>query len=382
MKRILPALLLIAAACGSSTPNQSATVIPTLSVGNYSAEMGPSPVGVIPAATLRDAQRNKELEVSIEYPTRGGPFPIIVFSHGYGSSDHGYEPLVSYWTSNGYVCIRPSHADAGAIPTTPPPAPPVANQNRRGSAPQATIIPLQPQSNRMEDIWDREREPQWRNRVLDIKLVLDSLDGIERQFPELQGKMDHARIGVGGHSYGAFTALLVAGLNGTYADPRVKAVLAMSPPGPSESRGITAQSFATVKVPVMFMTGTNDRGANPSEDANWRKQAFENSPAGDKYFVLIDSARHSSFTGQVSFYDMQPTTQPTTSTSPYYGQQPMQQQPRGAVVFSNDRRIFQMIKIASLAFWDAYLKNDTAARDLLQPQKFESAFSGAHITVK
>jgi predicted dienelactone hydrolase len=343
--------------------------------------MGPSPVGVIPSAILHDAQR-KDLEVSIEYPTRGGPFPIIVFSHGYGSSDHGYEPLVSYWTSNGYVCIRPSHADAGAIPSTPPPAPPVSTQNRRGSAQQATIIPLQPQRNRMEDIWDRERESQWGNRALDIKLVLDSLDGIEKQFPELQGKMDHARIGVGGHSYGAFTALLIAGLNGTYADPRVKAVVAMSPPGPSESRGITAQSFATVKVPVMFMTGTNDRGATQSEDANWRKQAFENSPPADKYFVLIDSARHTSFTGQVSFYDFQPTMQPATSTSPYYGQQPMPQQQRGAVVVGNDRRIFQMIKIASLAFWDTYLKNDTTARDLLQPQKFESAFSGAHLTAK
>jgi predicted dienelactone hydrolase len=193
--------------------------------------------------------------------------------------------------------------------------------------------------------------------------------------------MDHARIGVGGHSYGAFTALLIAGLNGTYTDPRVKAVLAMSPPGPSESRGITAQSFSTVKVPVIFMTGSNDRGANPSEDANWRKLAFEDSPAGDKYFVLIDGARHSSFTGQVSFYDMQPTI-PTTSSSPYYGQQQMPQQQRGAVVFGNDRRIFQMIKIASLAFWDAYLKNDTAARDVLQSQKFESAFSGAHLTAK
>jgi hypothetical protein len=133
----------------------------------------------------------------------------------------------------------------------------------------------------------------------------------------------------------------------------------------------------------MFMTGSNDRGANSSETPDWRKQAFENSPSGDKYFVLIDSARHLSFTGQVSFYDMTPiSTTPTTSSSPYYGQQPMQQQQRGAMVVGNDRRIFQMIKIGSLAFWDAYLKSDQTARDLLQPQKFEGAFTGAHITVK
>src|SRR5260370_32775335 len=157
MKRFLVPLLFIVVACSSSGPNQSATVIPTLSVGNYSADMGPSPVGVIPSAILHDAQRNKDLEVSIEYPTRGGPFPIVVFSHGYGSSNKAYEPLISYWTSNGYVCIRPSHADAGAIPATPPPLPPASTQQnrRRGASEQGTIIPLKPQTNRMEDIYDR-----------------------------------------------------------------------------------------------------------------------------------------------------------------------------------------------------------------------------------
>src|SRR5438093_12034742 len=122
------------------------------------------------------------------------------------------------------------------------------------------MIPMQ-QNNPMDRIRDRRREPQSQNRVADVKLVLDSLDDLELGVPELKGKMDHGKIGVGGHSYGAFTSLLIAGMNGAFTDPRVRAVLAMSPPGPSPDRGITIQSFTTVKVPVMFMTGTNDRGA-------------------------------------------------------------------------------------------------------------------------
>src|SRR5881409_765707 len=172
MRRVLP-FLFFAAACSSSTPNQPATAPVTLTVGNYSADMGPSPVGVIPAATLHDTQRNKDVEISIEYPTRGGSFPIIVFSHGYGSSDRGYEPLVSYWTSNGYVCIRPSHADAGLLRETPRevrPVQPSGQGRRRGAPEQGQIIPMQ-QNNPMEQIWDREREPQWQNRVADVKLV-------------------------------------------------------------------------------------------------------------------------------------------------------------------------------------------------------------------
>src|SRR5437867_1782824 len=147
MKRIGTVFILILAACSSSNPNQSAIAPVTLSIGNYSADMGPSPVGVIPAATLHDAERNKDVEVSIEYPTRGGPFPVIVFSHGYGSSNRGYEPLISYWTSNGYVCIRPKHADAGAlrepsreISGAPPPQP--SQGMRRPSQQHGIIIPL------------------------------------------------------------------------------------------------------------------------------------------------------------------------------------------------------------------------------------------------
>src|SRR6266513_1409785 len=137
MKRLVP-LLLILGACSSNQNAPTTTAPAPTTIGKYNSDAGPSPVGVIPVATLNDPQRNKNLELSIEYPTRGGPFPIIVFSHGYGSSDRGYEPLISYWTSNGYVCIRPSHADAGQLrdtsrdltTTAPPP------QQRRGRNPQ------------------------------------------------------------------------------------------------------------------------------------------------------------------------------------------------------------------------------------------------------
>jgi predicted dienelactone hydrolase len=390
MKRALSLLFLLVAGCASG-PSQPATAPVAMKVGNYNAEMGPSPVGVIPVATLHDVQRNKNVEVSIEYPTRGGPFPIIIFSHGYGSSDHAYEPLISYWTSNGYVCIRPSHADAGQLrepsrEITTPPASPREQGRRRPSQQQGIIIPLQ-QNNPAEQIWDREREAQWQNRVADIELVINSLETLERQFPELVGKMDQGKIVVGGHGYGAFTALLIGGMR-TFsspplqlADPRVRAIVAMSPPGVSQNRGTTSESFTGLHLPLLFMTGTNDRGANESEDANWRKQAFEDSPPGDKFFVFIDGARYASFTGQVGFFEMAQPTRPA-ATNPYGQPVPQQQQPPGAMVFSNDRQIFNTVKITSLAFWDAYLKNDTNARDLLQPQKYESSFGAAHLTVK
>src|SRR5438045_56874 len=114
MKRILISLAAVAvAACASDQAKKPEGAKASL------AENELSPVGVIPTALLHDAQRNKDLDISVEYPTRGGPFPVIILSHGYGASSRGYESLVANWTGHGYVVIRPSHADAGAIREAP-----------------------------------------------------------------------------------------------------------------------------------------------------------------------------------------------------------------------------------------------------------------------
>lgn len=353
-----------------------------MTIGNYNGDAGPSPVGVIPDAVLHDRQRNKDLKLSIEYPTRGGNCPIIVFSHGYGSSDRGYEALISFWTSYGYVCIRPSHADAGTMRDTVREAlerRPDSSQRQRQRRPQTTTVQQEPR-NTMEAIWDREREPQWRDRELDVKLVLDSLDELERQFPELRGKMDHSRIGVGGHSYGALTAMLIIGVRTfsnpplSLADSRVRAAVVMSPQGTAANRGLTEQSWSDVHIPVMYMTGSLDRGATEAETPEWRKQAFQYSPPGDKYFALVSGARHTSFIGgfgRDTFEPIQPIPQPIGQTGNYPQQYPQQQ--RNNFGFASDRHVLQLIKITSLAFWDAYLKNDAKARELLTPEKLQSS---------
>src|SRR5947199_248338 len=186
--------------CADSYDKPKPAPEPKETPGRYRSEGGDYPVGAIPVGTLHDAQRNKDIDLVIEYPSRGeGPFPVIVFSHGFGASNKDYVGLTEYWAGHGYVCIKPSHAYAGKL-----------------------------------------RDP-----VRDGKPV---------QLP----------------------------------DPRVKAIVAMSPQGISTTRGLTAESFRNVKIPAMFMTGDNDRGATESETPEWRRTAFDNAPAGDKYFVLIN----------------------------------------------------------------------------------------------
>ena len=388
MKKFLISLAALAvAACASDQPKKPEAETASLKEGAL------SPVGVIPTTLLHDAQRNKDVDVAIEYPTRGGPFPVIIVSHGYGSSNRAYESLVANWTGHGYVVIRPAHADAGALRETaramaasaPPQERQTRSRGRRGDQNAGQPPVFRPTAD--EEIWDKQREPQWRDRARDVSLVIDSLPGLEDRFPELKGKIDRAKIGVAGHAYGAFTALLVAGARVgnpplQLGDSRVTAVLAMSPEGVSANRGLTAESFREVKVPVMFMTGSRDVGATETETPLWRKTAFENSPAGDKYFVLIEGARHSTFTG------MAPTTFETTGTPPMMiptGRvDPMtgreiyaQEQQRTDSNYVPERSLFDRIRTIGLTFFDAYLKNETKAKERLAGGQL-----GSNVTVE
>ncbi|EGL62791.1 hypothetical protein AGRO_4493 [Agrobacterium sp. ATCC 31749] len=64
----------------------------------------------------------------------------------------------------------------------------------------------------------------WRNRVEEMKAILNQLPEVERQAPTVAGRMDHSRIGAAGHSFGGHTVGLLLGalLNGEdFSDPRI-----------------------------------------------------------------------------------------------------------------------------------------------------------------
>jgi predicted dienelactone hydrolase len=361
---LLASLLVIG--CADSYDNKKPSPLPKETPGRYKSEGGEYPVGAIPNATLHDPQRNKDIELVIEYPSRGqGPFPVIVFSHGYGGSNKNYVGLTEYWAGHGYVCIKPSHADAGKLRDL------VREQMQERR--EARREGRQPDRTLGEAVWDSQSVADWRDRVRDVTFILDSFHLLEERYPELDGRLDRSRIAVAGHSYGAFVAMLIAGVEPVrdgkpiqLADPRVKAIVAMSPQGVSATRGLTAESFRNVKIPAMFMTGSEDRGALASETPEWRRTAFDSAPADDKYFVLIHGANHFSFGGGF--------TLPTADDDSYDRMDAMTAQQRndramprsrGENRFIQERGVFDSIKIAATAFWDAYLKNAPAAHEYL-----------------
>ena len=291
--------------------------------GLYGSEAGPLKVYAVDTLVLDDAARGKQLQLRVTYPGGAGPFPVIVWSHGASGTKDMYQPLVRHWASHGYVCIQANHSDSRAF-------------GRRVS-------------NSPEMFGD------WRSHPADVAFILNSLTMLEEEARELAGKMDHKTIGVGGHSFGAHTAQLLAGAqvtgrngwNESHADPRPRAFLLLSPQGKGRAgEGLTARSWEEMRRPFMVITGTRDYGRN-GEDWEWRTEPFLHAPEGPKYLAVVDGGWHG-FGGVVG--------------GPQY---------HGAGPENPDH--VRYVQSLSMAFWDRYLKEDAEAGAYLTPDHVVAA---------
>jgi hypothetical protein len=129
---------------------------------------------------------------------------------------------------------------------------------------------------------------------------------------------------------GGVTADLGGEKNKTYLDRRVKCILPISAQGTGQ-QGLTDKSWDTLKLPMMTITGTRDRGAG-GQGAGLEEGAVRAQPAGDKYLVVIDGANHVSFGGGLG--------------------------PRGDDVVA-------CVALAGTHFWDAYLKDSATSKEYL-----------------
>lgn len=236
-------------------------------------------------STLESGRANKNLPYKLSVPLFKGPCPVIVLSHGAGGSYDGNKNLVESWVNSGFACIQPLHADS------------VRYKRSLG------------QSVSLRDSMNDSNDPKnWSSRVQDIEDILDSLDSINQLCPWIQ--FDKNRIGLAGHSFGAFTAQLVAGVTppqkaraSTLNDRRVKAVLLLSPQGVSRGGPLgfdDASAWRGMNMPVMVMTGSQDNGRT-GETPDWRLEPYKYCPAGSKFLVFLNNANHMTFAGNGNF---------------------------------------------------------------------------------
>ena len=285
--------------------------------------------------SIKDPVRKKELSFKVYHPKTGGPYPVIVFSHGFGGNKDGFGPVGKHWASQGYVVIHPSHEDGLSR----------QGNEARNSGGEASGI-----RGRLGGLRSGLNDTGKINgRVADLVLVLDKLEDLPSLIPGLKGKINSKSIGVAGHSFGAYTAMLIGGVttdfgkekDKSFLDKRVKCILPISAQGTGQ-QGLTEQSWNALRMPMMTITGTEDRGVG-GQSVEWRKEPYKYSLAGDKYLIVIEGANHGSYGGALRM--------------------------RGGAAT-------EIVNLSTTKYWDAYLKNSEEAKEYLQSGKLLKDFAG------
>ena len=135
----------------------------------------------------------RKLTTYVRYPTRGkGPFPLVVFCHGFALLPSAYTRLLDAWTRAGYVVAAPVF--------------PVENKDAPGGPDEADLV------NQPDDV----------SFVISRLLRMDS-----SRRSRLHDLIDPHRIAVAGHSDGGETAFAVA-YERHYLDWHVRLAIVLS----------------------------------------------------------------------------------------------------------------------------------------------------------
>jgi predicted dienelactone hydrolase len=212
------------------------------------------------------------------------PYPLLVFSHGYGGSGISAVFFTEALAARGWIVACPDHHDrysATRIRTGP-----VKNYDRRGLLTDAKQIMSSGPNDRDKYLY----------RLDEMRLALD---GMLTSAPF--GKLiDKDRIAVGGHSFGGFTALGLSGTIEERRDPCIKAVLLFS-------TGAGGYLFAedelrAVRIPSMLFMGEREANQRRGDAtmAELSARIYRCLPP-PKYFLVVKGANHFSFNN--NFHD-------------------------------------------------------------------------------
>lgn len=278
-------------------------------------------------ASLKDTQRNnRSVPMKVHVPVGKGPYPVVIVSHGAGGNLDSNFAQANHLATHGYICICVEHCGSNTKKA-------LSGGVRIGK----TIAAMTRDANEVM------------NRPRDIRFAIDQVEKWNLTDPQLKGKFDLRRIGVMGHSFGAYTTLVTCGarpaldwfepkigagkrLGPDLFDKRVRCGVALSPQAPGEPFFLPS-SYGSIRVPLLGISGSRDKqqGAEPIH----RKNSFQYWPKGDRFLLWINNANHLQFSD-------------STGSKP---------QSKFAERLGKSREDVQKVsRAATLVFFDQYLK--------------------------
>ena len=181
-------------------------------------------------------------------PALPGPHPLVIWSHGRTATRSMYAMLCEGLAARGYVVVATDH-------------------------PGDTLVDWMT-GTAVDD------DTNGAQRVDDVRHLIDAVLG--GALPSV-ADLDAGRVAVAGHSYGAHTALALAGSE--WPDPRVRAVAGLQ----SFTRTLPRSVLGRVEVPTLLVAGARDLTTPPDTDAD---RAFAALGSRDARRVDIEAAGH------------------------------------------------------------------------------------------
>ena len=202
---------------------------------------GPFPVAERSGQLIDRARGNRELPFAVWFPKAGaGISPLVLYSHA--SYGHGRQSafLATHLASHGYIVAAADHTGNTATD--------FAERARRLAAGDIQARTAEEAEEYLRHIIA--------DRVPDLRALLDHI--LSGAVSEIAGRIDRARIGLAGWSFGGWAVLATP-----EADDRIRAVVALAPAGNSKPLPGIIPATLTFEwkrdVPTLFLVAERDR---------------------------------------------------------------------------------------------------------------------------
>lgn len=285
----------------------------------------------------------RKVPIKVHLPKTDGPFPVVIVSHGAGGDWDTHFAQAQHLASHGYVVLCLEH---------------VGSNRERMTQGFRLMKNLEAMIHDADEVLARPK---------DVSFAIDRAEEWNRTHERLRGKFDLQRVGVMGHSFGAFTTMVVCGmkpaldwltprvepgkgLGPDLREPRVKCGVSLSPQGVGEPFFVR-ESFGSLKQPLLGISGTEDRQQNGLTAKN-RREAFSLWPQGPHQFIWLENAKHLDFTDSTGA-DRRATPSPTRED------------------------VQPLVRAATLLFFNLHLKADTEAAKQLSVDALKAYLRGA-----
>jgi predicted dienelactone hydrolase len=277
------------------------------------------------AFTLRGVERRQQ--AVRDAAADPGTYPLIVFSHASGVGRRSATFLCTHLASHGYIVAALDHSEV-----------------------------VVPELGRVENESAEQKSARLQaliaSRVPDLRFLLDHLlmtDGWQSD-----ARIDRARIGVVGHSFGGWTVLAAPDV-----DDRIRAVVALAPGGASKRKpGIIPGTLAFAwrrDVPTLYLVAEDDISL-PLEGMY---ELYDRTPA-TKQMVILRRADHAHFMDAVE------ETHEAIRKMPFTGELawiPREMRPITELCSGDEAHLF--VRGLTLAHMDSVLKQHEGARKFL-----------------